>query len=145
MGDAALYGDRKPVVLPMPMSTNVGILSVAVIAGLTLGIVVVIHRCRQRDRMLRALVESFQKPLLFYNEYGRLVFHSSGLVLFEKKSSLKAIKHPPAQPTKNQSQVGEMIIDHNRYRFLAKQFEYAPGKVGTLVHLEYQGAATANG
>lgn len=93
--------------------------------------------------MLLAVLQSFDKPLLFYNEAGRLVFHSSGLVLFDRKS-LAGISHPPATPTRTQQVIGEIIIDFNRYRFTAKLLEYIPGRFGTLILLDYQGSISAN-
>ena len=116
---------------------------VIILGGAALVLMALWLRIRSRNRMLLAVLQSFDKPLLFYNEAGRLVFHSSGLVLFDPKS-LAEISRPPAQPTRTQQAIGEIIIDFNRYRFTAKLLEYMPGTFGTLILLDYKGSISAN-
>jgi hypothetical protein len=91
---------------------------------------------------LRAIIESFERPVLFYDRHDHLTFHSSGLIFF-KKESLKAIAHLEERPAAGQTFSGEMIIDFNRYRYRSNSLEYKPGKVGTIVFLEYQGSVAA--
>ena len=129
----------------MPTTTaSLWIELIAFIAVLTAVVALLLYfRSQKRVRMLKALLQSFDKPILFYDESGRLAFHSAGLVLFDR-ASLSGIGKPPATPTKTQTAIGEIIIDFNRYRYTAKLLEYIPGTYGTLVMLEYQGSISAN-
>jgi hypothetical protein len=102
----------------------------------------IIHRQRQNVISLKAILESMERPLLFYDRRGRLVFHSAGLILF-KKESIRAIRRLEARPTGQQTLTGELIIDFNRYRYRSKSLEYKPGTFGTIIFLEYLGSTAA--
>ncbi len=91
---------------------------------------------------MRALIEADDRALLFYDEHNRLVFYSSGLVIFDK-NSLKQIRTLSRRPQVNHELTGEMSIDGNRYRYRSKLLEYRPGKAGTAVYLQYLRSETA--
>ncbi len=122
---------------------NSVLFAVAIGAGvLVLVLALIIHRQRQSVICLKAILESMERPLLFYDRRGRLVFHSAGLILF-KKESIRAIARFEPRPTGRQTLTGELIIDFNRYRYRSKSLEYKPGTCGTVVYLEYVGSAAA--
>ncbi len=106
---------------------------------LVLLLLVALVRRRNRIRMLQSLLQSFDKPMLLYDCRGKLAYCSPGLVLFGRQNK-QALAAPPAKPSQGQAVNGEMVIDFNRYRFIAKLLEYKPGTFGTLVLLEYQGS-----
>lgn len=106
---------------------------------LALLLLMALIRRQNRVRMLQSLLQSFDKPMLLYDSRGKLAYCSPGLVLFEKQKN-QALAAPPARPAQGQAVNGEMVIDFNRYRFVAKLLEYKPGTFGTLVLLEYQGS-----
>ena len=91
---------------------------------------------------LRAIVSSFQSPLLFYDRHDRLAFYSPGLIIFKRKS-LKPIRRLPVRPTPGQTILGQLELDFNQYRTRSKLLEYKPGQLGTVVFLEYVGPAPA--
>jgi len=99
-------------------------------------------RNHKLERVMRVLIETDDRALLFYDEHDRLVFHSSGLVLFDKKS-LNQIRTLAKRPQINHDLTGEMSIDGNRYRYRSKLLEYQPGKAGTAVYLQYLKSETA--
>lgn len=101
------------------------------------------YQARKTTRILRGIIESREEILLFYDEHNRLVFHSAGLVLFNKKS-LRSIRKLEHRPLPDREIKGELEIDGNRYRSRSKLLQYKPGAEGTIVYLEYVGAATAN-
>ncbi|MCM2271990.1 MAG: hypothetical protein NDJ18_05485, partial [candidate division Zixibacteria bacterium] len=72
----------------MPSTTaTLWIEAIAFIAVATALIALVLYvKGQRRVRMLTALLQSFDKPILFYDESGRLAFHSAGLVLFDRAS-----------------------------------------------------------
>lgn len=106
---------------------------------LVLLLLVALVRRQNRVRMLQSLLQSFDKPMLLYDSHGKLAYCSPGLVLFGRQNK-QILADPPAKPSQGQSINGEMVIDFNRYRFVAKLLEYKPSTFGTLVLLEYQGS-----
>jgi len=101
------------------------------------------HRTKKITRILRGIIESRHEILLFYDERGRLVFHSAGLVLFNK-GSLRTIRKLEHRPLPDRELKGELVIDGNRYRSRSKLLQYKPGAEGTIIYLEYVGPATAS-
>ncbi|UCC45605.1 MAG: hypothetical protein JSU65_06715 [Candidatus Zixiibacteriota bacterium] len=93
-------------------------------------------RTRRMVRLLRGLVGSLNKPLLFYDENDRLVFHTAGLILLDRKA-VRSIKKLGKRPPADGELTGELQLDHNTYRYSSRQLEYLPGRSGTIVFLEY--------
>lgn len=91
--------------------------------------------------MLRALLGALDQPLLFYDATKRLAYCSPGIVLFDR-TELRRLAVLPAEAAAGNPVSGELIIDSNRYRYLAKPLEYKPGRVGTVISLVYLGAVT---
>jgi len=112
------------------------------IACLLLAIITYI-RTQRITRILRAIIESRQEILLFYDERDRLVFHSAGLVLFNKASA-RTIRKLEHRPLPDRELKGELVIDGNHYRSRSKLLQYKPGTVGTIIFLEYVGPVTAS-
>jgi hypothetical protein len=101
-----------------------------------------IVRYRRRIQVCHALLSSFNTPLLFYDHRDRLVFISSGLVLF-RKDSIRPFRRLQTRPVPEQTILGQIDLDFNRYRTRSRLLEYAPGRFGTVVYLDYQGPASA--
>ncbi|MCP4685324.1 MAG: hypothetical protein GY867_07730 [bacterium] len=99
-------------------------------------------RTQKTVRILRGIIESRQEILLFYDDRDRLVFHSAGLVLFDKTSA-RAIRKLEHRPLPDREVKGELVIDGNRYRSRSKLLQYKPETVGTIIYLEYVGPETA--
>ena len=101
------------------------------------------NRTQKITRILHGIIESRDEILLFYDERDRLVFHSAGLVLFNKGSA-RAIRKLERKPLPDREIRGELAIDGNRYRSRSKLLQYKPGTVGTIVYLEYVGPESAS-
>jgi hypothetical protein len=96
---------------------------------------------RKRQRLLlvfRSLVEAVHHPLLIYDERGRLIYKSTGLVVFDPACAAK-LKSRKELPVRGQELIGEVEIDGNRYRYRGNLVEYQPGASVTVLYLEYQG------
>jgi hypothetical protein len=91
---------------------------------------------------LRAIISSFQSPLLFYDRHDRLAYYSPGLIIF-KKESIRSIRRLRTRPASGQTILGQMELDFNQYRTRSKLLEYKPGQFGTVIFLEYVGPAPA--
>jgi len=125
------------------METWIAIVSLAV-AALVLGWWSVSRSRARRDFLiLQVIIESNENKILFYDEKDRLCYCSPGLVLFEKSRVKRELKLPD-KPLLGQTVRGEMEIDHNRYRYVAKSLEYRPGRAGTLVNLIYLNSVSAS-
>ena len=103
---------------------------------------VTLARARRLRRVLRAVIEKGGQPLLVYDDHRRLVFHSGGLIVFDR-SALEAIRRLEVTPDLGKTIVEERVIDGNRYRARIERFEFAPDRHGTVVYLDYQGPTTA--
>lgn len=95
------------------------------------------RRNRRLLNIMRAVFGSYNKPILFYDDRDRLVFHTSGLILFDK-SSLRRLRKLGQRPVADRELRGEIEIDNNLYRFSSSLLEFEPGRKGTIVSLEYQ-------
>jgi hypothetical protein len=93
-------------------------------------------RNKRLKRILQSVVGSFNQPLLFYDRRDRLVFYTSGLILFDGKS-VNTIKRLDRRPPPDRELRGEMEIDSNTYRYRSRLLEYEPGVFGTIVFLEF--------
>jgi hypothetical protein len=100
-------------------------------------------RQHQQIVQLRAIISSFQSPLLFYDRHDRLAFYSPGLIIF-KKESIRSIRRLGTRPAPGQTLLGHLELDFNQYRTRSKLLEYKPGQLGTVVFLEYVGPSPAN-
>lgn len=109
-----------------------------VAAAALMACVYMLRRSRQIAHTQRVIIESFGRPLLFYDHRCRLLFHTSGLILFDAKA-IKKLARPPVTPEIGKEVRGEMVIDYNRYRYRASRVEYRPELHGILVLLEYIG------
>jgi hypothetical protein len=112
------------------------------LALVTIGAALVMLIYSKKIMCLSAVIESFERPVLYYDERDRLQIISKGLVYFDR-NGLSSIAKPPVKPTGSQAVVGEIVIDSNRYRYRTKSLEYKPGAVGTIIYLEYLGSAAA--
>jgi hypothetical protein len=109
----------------------------------TIGSVWGLWRQHRTIIQLRAIISSFQSPLLFYDRRDRLAFYSPGLIIF-KKASIRSIRRLSTRPAPGQTLLGHLELDFNQYRTRSKLLEYKPGQFGTVVFLEYVGPAPAN-
>lgn len=100
-------------------------------------------RTRRFLKMLHGVIGAFNQPFVFYDDKNRLAFYTSGLILFDKQAIHK-LKRLDERPQPDREIVGEIEIDHNTYRFRSKLLEYAPGKCGTIMFLEYHRPAPVN-
>ena len=99
------------------------------------------RRVTRIRRVLQTVVGSFDQPLLFYDDRDRLIFHTSGLILFDKES-LRKIRRLHHRPPPDRELRGEMDIDNNRYRYRSRLLEYRPGSYGTIVLLEFKNSGS---
>ena len=96
-------------------------------------------RQRRLNSMLGAVLGVTERPFLFYDLHGSLIYCSRGVLLFDRKGRSQ-IATPPVRPEAGQSTKGEIVIDFNRYRYVAKPLEYKPATFGVLIQLEYLGS-----
>ena len=94
---------------------------------------------RRLMMIFRALAEVENQPMLIYDEHGRLIYQSAGLVVFDPKA-LAQFRNRSEAPIRGQEVQGELTIDGNRYRYRTRQCEYRAGAVVTVMCLSYQGA-----
>ena len=100
-------------------------------------------KSRRLTRILETLLASLEKPLLFYDEYDRLIYHTIGLIIFDKQGT-ESIRKLGQRPAPGKELRGEIEIDGNTYRFRSNLIEYRPESFGTLILLEYRNGGTAN-
>jgi len=99
---------------------------------------VLLHlKYRRLTRILEALLASLEKPLLFYDKEDKLIYHTTGLIIFDKQGT-ESIRKLGKRPQPGKELKGEIEIDGNTYRFRSNLIEYSPESFGTLVLLEYR-------
>jgi hypothetical protein len=136
-GLASFYTDNM-------IENDILIAALIFVSVVSLLLAIIVHfRSKKTGRILRSIIESRQEILLFYDEDDNLVFHSAGLVLFNK-GSLKEIRKLEHRPLPDREVKGELTLDGNRYRTVSKLLQYKPGAVGTIVYLEYLGSENAS-
>jgi hypothetical protein len=109
-------------------------------------VIAVLAWWRRKKRLLevfRTLVEKSHHPLLIYDDRGRLIYKSTGLVVFDPNCVAK-LKNRKELPARGQELMGELEIDGNRYRYRGNLVEYSPGGTVTVLYLEYQGGQSGS-
>ena len=109
-------------------------------------LVVVLWRWQVENHRLAVLTAALQlgkDPLVIFDERGRIIFVSPGLVVFDRRTARKLSGQFP-RPERGEEDHGEVIIDGNRYLYRSKLLEYKPGRNGIVVYLDYRGSAAAN-
>ncbi len=81
--------------------------------------------------------------MVIFDEQGRLVYASPGLVLFDRRSA-RRLATQFERPERGQEGRGEVEIDGNVYFYVSKLLEYKPGREGQVVWLEYRRSKAAN-
>ena len=128
-----MFEKLLPVVKDPSLLTWLLLIAVVVIAWLAF-----LHlKSRRLTRILETLLASLEKPLLFYDEYDRLIYHTTGLIIFDKQGT-ENIRKLGQRPPPGTELRGEIEIDGNTYRFRSNLIEYKPESFGTLVLLEYR-------
>jgi hypothetical protein len=96
---------------------------------------------RRRRQVRRAAAALGDRLMLVYDDRGCLVFHSSGLVLFDP-NALRAFRKLPDWPG-GLGSADEVVIDGNRYRYRCQNLDLPLERRGTAVLLEYIGSINA--
>ena len=93
--------------------------------------------------VLKQLVEAAGRPMLIYDERGKLIYRSEGLIVFDS-GSLAALKRRRDLPLPGQEQKGELVIDGNLYRYHGNLLEFKPGHKVAVYFLEYQSSGKSD-
>lgn len=100
-------------------------------------------KSRRLTRILEALLASLEQPLLFYDKEDKLIYHTTGLIIFDRQGT-ESIRKLGKRPQPGKELKGEIEIDGNTYRFRSNLIEYRPESFGTLVLLEYRNGRIAD-
>ncbi|MBU0983426.1 MAG: hypothetical protein KKA42_06120 [candidate division Zixibacteria bacterium] len=137
------YARRDGYTFGGMLENALNILLLVLLLGLVaFWVTMVTRRHRRLIKILHAIIESQDQALLFYDERGRIVYHSAGLVVFDRRSlnKLSRLERPPML---GQDLKGELEIDSNVYRYTSKLLEYKPNCPGVLILLDYVGPNSA--
>jgi hypothetical protein len=134
-----MFEKLLPVVKDPSLLTWLLLIAVVAIAWL----VFIYLKSRRLTRILEALLASLEKPFLFYDREDKLIYHTIGLIIFDKQGT-ESIRKLGKRPQPGQELKGEIEIDGNTYRFRSNLIEYRPESFGTLILLEYRNGRVAD-
>jgi hypothetical protein len=134
-----MFEKLLPVVKDPSLLTWLLLIAVVAIAWL----VFIYLKSRRLTRILEALLASLEKPFLFYDREDKLIYHTTGLIIFDKQGT-ESIRKLGKRPQPGQELKGEIEIDGNTYRFRSNLIEYRPESFGTLILLEYRNGRVAD-